>query len=339
MQNVVLDLHVVVRDIALTDAVEIALAHFERIAAERTRDFIHHRLYRHHPLRSAKAAERSHRLGIRLAAIGPDAHVLEEVRIVRVRDCAIVDRTGQVCGIAAARREHQVNAEDPAGAVEADLVLDEKVVALAGDHEVVVAVGTQLDRPAEPVCRNRRGTGEDRGLRLLAAKAAAHAPALHGHVLRTTTDCLGRLELNFSRVLGRTVETQGAVLERYRVGDLSFEIELFLRTGAKLAFQLARCRGQCPRGIAAFHDERRKHPGLRSERLVHGEQRRKFLVIHDAKPRGAPGLIHGACQHQEHRLADILDKPVGKNRIVVQHRRTVVLAGNVGCRENRDHAG
>jgi hypothetical protein len=60
----------------------------------------------------------------------------------------VVDRAAQIGGEAAARREHQVDPGDAPGAVEADLVLDQVIVALAGDRDVVVAVVAQLDGSA-----------------------------------------------------------------------------------------------------------------------------------------------------------------------------------------------
>ena len=78
-----------------------------------------------------------------------------------------------------------VDAEDAAVVVEADLVVDEEVVALAGRDHVVVAVGPDLDRAAELLGGDRGERGELVALRLLAAEAAAHAPHLDGHRVAT----------------------------------------------------------------------------------------------------------------------------------------------------------
>ena len=58
---------------------------------------------------------------------------------------AVGDRAGEVGGEAAAGGEAAVDGEDAAVVVEADLVLVEEVVALAGRDHVVVAVGADLD--------------------------------------------------------------------------------------------------------------------------------------------------------------------------------------------------
>ena len=74
-----------------------------------------------------------------------------------------------------------VDAEDVAVVVEADLVVDDEVVPLAGGGHVVVAVGPDLDGAAVPLGRDRRQRGELVALRFLAAEAAAHAADLDRH--------------------------------------------------------------------------------------------------------------------------------------------------------------
>ena len=71
---------------------------------------------------------------------------------------------------------------DPAVAVEADIIVDREIVALAGHDHVVVAVGADLGRAAGLGRDQRAGGGKSGGLGLLAAERAAHAADLDGDV-------------------------------------------------------------------------------------------------------------------------------------------------------------
>ena len=68
----------------------------------------------------------------------------QPVAVVGVEQARSVDRAGEIGRPAAAGGEDHVEALDPALAVEADLVVDDEIVALAGDDHVVVAVGPDL---------------------------------------------------------------------------------------------------------------------------------------------------------------------------------------------------
>ena len=84
VQEVVRHGHAVRRHVALGHAVEVVPAHVERIAAEVTRDVVHHRLDHHHALRPAEAAKRGVGDGMRLAAVRDDLDVLQEIGVVDV---------------------------------------------------------------------------------------------------------------------------------------------------------------------------------------------------------------------------------------------------------------
>ena len=89
-------------------AVEVRDAHVERIAAERERDLVDHVLDREHALRPAEAAERGVGHRVRLAAEAVQRDVGQPVGVVGVEHRAVVDRSRQVGGEAAARREREV---------------------------------------------------------------------------------------------------------------------------------------------------------------------------------------------------------------------------------------
>jgi hypothetical protein len=136
--------------------------------------------------------------------------------------------------------QHHVQAQDAAAVVEAHVVVDAEVVPLAGDHHVVVAVHTQLDRPLELEGRQRGALAEDAGIAFLAAKGAAHAPADGFHVLGGQVQRRRRFTLVALGVLAGRVQRELAVFTRHGVGDVAFQVELFLLAGAGAAFD-SRC--------------------------------------------------------------------------------------------------
>ncbi len=83
-QDVVLDLHVVGRDVPWRIAVEVGPPHLERVEPALARDLVHHPLDADHALRAAEAAEGGVGDRVGLAALRADAHRLEEVAVVGV---------------------------------------------------------------------------------------------------------------------------------------------------------------------------------------------------------------------------------------------------------------
>src|SRR3546814_16101225 len=65
--------------------------------------------------------------------------------------------------------------------VKADVVVDEKIVTLAGDDEVVVAVGADLGGAASLLGDQGGNHGKEVALGLLAAEGAAHSAHLGRH--------------------------------------------------------------------------------------------------------------------------------------------------------------
>ena len=104
-------------------AVEIGLAHGERIEPEVRGDGVHRPLDRHHPLRPAEAAEGGVGDGVGLEAVRDDLDRGQVIAIVGVEHRPVVDREAQIGGGAAARGEGDADALDPALAVEADIIV------------------------------------------------------------------------------------------------------------------------------------------------------------------------------------------------------------------------
>ena len=229
VNDVVFDHLTVVRDVAFADAVEDCAPHLQRIQPQRARDVIDDALDDHHALRPAEAAERRVRHRVRLAAMRSHIDVFEEVGVVDVTQRAIVDRAGQIRRIAAARGQHELQREDSSVVVEADFVVGEKIMALAGDEHVGVAIEAQLDRPLRLVREHRRRGGNQRGLAFLAAEAAAHATTLHGDVVRATCRAHARrcaaLPSDAASSCGSACAPSSCGM---RDRDLTFEIEMIL---------------------------------------------------------------------------------------------------------------
>ena len=154
--DIVLDLHVIGRQITALAAIEVELANLQRVLAEMIGDRVDHPFHGDHALGTAKTAEC--RVGDRmgLAAVRGDRGVAQEIAVVRMEHGPVADRRRQVRRHAAARRVDVLDAFDAAVIVEADIVVDAEVVALAGHDHVVVAVEPDLGGPAG-VMHDKRG--------------------------------------------------------------------------------------------------------------------------------------------------------------------------------------
>src|SRR5690606_8437528 len=199
------------------------------------RDLVHDVFNRKHALRAAEAAEGGVRHRVRFAAMRHDADVLQEVRVVAMEHRAVVDGAGKIRRHATARGEHELDAFDTAGIVEADVVVDDEVVALAGHDHVVVAIQPELAGLAGVACHHGRDTGDECRLALLAAERAAHAPAFDHDVLEMPGRSGRREVLYLAGVLSRAVYRESAVLAREHHRDLALQVELVLPADAGAA--------------------------------------------------------------------------------------------------------
>ena len=123
----------------LADIVEVVAAHRIARQPERARDGIDDRLDRQHPLRPAIAAEGGVGDGVGAAGEAAQADVGQPVAVVGVAQGARDHGRRVVGDVAAVRREGEIERQDAAVRVEADVVADQEGVALAGGEHVVVA--------------------------------------------------------------------------------------------------------------------------------------------------------------------------------------------------------
>ncbi len=304
LQDVVLDLHLVVGDVAVFHAVEVAQAHVQRIQAEPARDVAQDGLDHDHALRPAEAPEGGVALRVGLATVGRDLDVAQEIRVVGVEDRPVGHRPGQVGRETAVGQHGELERGDQAGIVEAHAVVIGERVALAGDHEVVVAVQPQLDRVLALARGQGRPYGQVAGLGFLAAEAAAHAPALHRDGVVLQSQRMRHPVLDLARMLGAGIDPPLVLLQRQGIGDLALQVEMLLAADFELPVQAVRRARQRRFGLAAAHGHRRQHialEGMRFARRQHGRQR---LDIELHLARGAAGLHDRVGDDHAHHLAD-----------------------------------
>src|SRR5271165_1314760 len=130
---------------------QVGFAHVERIEAAFAGDGVHRALNGDHPLRAAKAAKGSVGDGVCLQAPRADRRVRQPVTVASVKHRAVDNAGRKIGGAAAARVEHHFVAGDDAPVVIADAPVGPEIMALAGQHEVVVAIEANL--AGRPVTR------------------------------------------------------------------------------------------------------------------------------------------------------------------------------------------
>ncbi len=325
--------------VPVVGAVEVALPGLERVEAHRVGDLLEHPLADDHALGPAEAAKGGVGDGVGLQRQGAQLDRGQPVAIVGVEQAAVGDRAGEVRRPAAAGGEGHVEALDQALLVEADLVVDDEVVALAGDDHVVVAVGPALGGASRPLGDEGAQAGEQVALGLLAAEGAAHAADLDGHRVRGDAQHLGDHVLDLGRVLRRRIDGDLVVLAGDRQGDLPLEIEVLLPADPHPAGQAPGRRGDGGLGVAAAQGQGigDQHAGRQGG--VHVEDRRQFLVLDHRELDGTPRLLARRGGDGEDRLAHELDEIGREQRLVVAvGRADVVLAGDVGGGQHADDA-
>src|SRR5262249_16303514 len=153
-----------------------------------------------------------------LARQAADSHVRQEVAIVDMTERAREHRRRVIGDAATVGGEREIERQDMAFCVEADLITDQERMTLAGRAHVVVARQPQLERRARLPGQYRGDAGDDGRLALLAAEGAAHAPDLNGHRAERQTEEMRDAVLDLGRVLGRAqyVHVAGVAWRRER---------------------------------------------------------------------------------------------------------------------------
>ena len=320
-------------------AVQVAPAHRQRIQPQLACDIAHDDFGDDHSLRPAKAAKRGMALRVELAAVRGDHHILQKIGVIGVKNGPVRNRPGQVGTEAAVRGHGQFQAMQPATVVKTDRVVMTERVAFAGDHEVIVAIQPQLDRALEfcrsHSCPHRQMTS----LRLLAAKTATHAAAFHPDGVVVQAQRVRHPVLHFAGVLRAGVHQPLVLLLRQHVGNLAFEVKVFLATDFKRATQRVRGLRQGGLGIAAPDRHRRQHKAAGRQRLADAQNGRQGFDVEFDQPGSAACQHHVVSQHQANHLADMLHRIAGKDRLVPGKGGQHQISWHIGGQNHSTHAG
>ena len=171
---------------------------------------------------------------------------------------------------------------DPPGVVKSGGVGRQKVMPLAGQGEIIVAVEPQLDGPPGQPRAQRRQRRPLAGLALLAAETAAHPPAHNGDRALAHAQHLGDDVLHFVWVLRRGMHQHLPTLAGNGQRDLPFKVEMFLPADAQRAFHPTRRGGNDALRRASPEGIVRQHPRFELQRGLHIHHRRFRLDLDHA---------------------------------------------------------
>ena len=240
-------------------------------------------------------------------------------------------------------QQGHVQGQEVAGFVKTHGPIKLKAMAAPGDEHVVIAVWAQLHGPAQPRCGQARHAGKQGRLRLFAAKATAHAAALHLHLVLRPGQGMGHQGLHLAGVLGGAPNLQAAVVLRCGIGDLPFQIKLLLPAQAELATEpvrrLRHRTGHTGARRTAGQAHGRHHMLCRRMGLAQREARGQGLVLDDFGGEGRRAACGLTCvgHHRKHRLAQVAQLALGQDRVVMHDGAAVIGARDVPSGEHRHH--
>jgi hypothetical protein len=238
LDAVVLNFLPVVRGVGFADAaVEISFANFLGRFAQPPRDSINNFLDDQHALRPSETAEGGVRSEIRLCHAPGEFHGRDIIGIIQVKHGAVGHGHGQVERPAAVGDQFNLRRQQIADVIITRLESRQKRMAFAGKHHVQIPI----DPHANCALGFGRGQGceggESRRLCLLAAEPAAHALALHHHMVHGYREQVCDNMLHLGRVLGGRHDQNRAVLAGFSPRCLHFQIKMLLPGHVKIAFQ------------------------------------------------------------------------------------------------------
>ncbi len=265
-----------------------------------------------------------------------DLDIFQEIAVVGVEHGAVIDRKRQVGRTTTPRRQIQLQRTDPSCLIEGHIIVGFEIVALAGQHHVVVAIGAELGRPIGLSSDKRTGGGKQRGLGFLAAESAAHAPNFDGNISAAAAKQVRHEVLNLRRMLGRTQDMHCALLARRRHGDLAFEVKVLLAAHLNRALKTI-WRAHKRSHIPASHDLSRFQGGIGRACSGNGQDGWQRFVLDLAKPCRHARRLDRCGGNQKQRLARKDGLVLRQQQIVVKDRRDIVVTRDICCGEDRDH--
>ena len=253
--------------------------------------------------------------------------------------CAINDALTEIGRIAAAGEKRDISREYTPLIIKACLPIDAEIMALAGEHHVVVAIKPELAGFAGETrakCGNRRPL---RGLALLAAKAAAHAPDLAGDIRVGNAENPRHNVLNFGRVLRRGMNQHFRIFARNGERNLPFEIKMLLTANPEHILQTVRrlCNPRC--NVAAAIGVIGQDRLVALDGMLDRNARRLGRDVRLDKTNGAARFVPCLRDNGKEHLANEFDAMLGKHRVIAHCRRNVIHARNIRGRINSNHAG
>ena len=210
----------------------------------------------------------------------------------------------------------RVERPEQAVVVEPHPPLGEHAVPLAGHRQVLAAGEPQPHRPPrEPGAQRRDGRVAVR-LHLLAAEAAPHPQALHGHLVGGHAEHVRHDVLGLGGVLGAALHEHLPVLVDLGQGALGLEVEVLLPADLELAAEDVRRAGQGVVDVPALDGGPAALEAARRDGLAQPDDRRQRLVVDLNGQRPEPRRLEARAQHPadgvpaEHHLG-------GEQRLVV----------------------
>ncbi len=234
-------------------------------------------------------------------------------------------RLAQVEAPAAVGGQRRVQRLQVAVVVEADSPLRVEAVPLAGHRHVLRAGQPQPHRAAGEGRPQRRDRGEAVRLHLLAAEAAAHPQALHGHVVVVQAEDVGHDLLRLGRVLGAALHEDLAGLVDQRQRAVGLEVEVLLAGHLGLAAEHVRRPAEPGLDVAALHRGLPALEAVRRDRLAHTDDRGQRVVVDLDRERAEPRGLEGVAEHPADRVAD-------EHHLGGEQRLVVLDAGVVDAR-------
>ena len=178
-----------------------------------------------------------------------------------------------------------------------------------------------------------------RGLALLAAKAAAHAPDLAGDVGVGNTENPRHNVLNFGRVLRRGMHQNFRIFAGNGERNLPFKIKMLLTANPEHILQTVRrlCNPRC--NIAAAIGIIGQDRLVALDGIIDKNARYLWLDVRLDKTNGAARFVPRLRDNGKEHLADEFDAMLGKHRVVAHCGGDIICAGNVSSRINCNHTG
>ena len=243
---------------------------------------------------------------------------IQQIGVIAVQHRPVCNGQGQVHRPAAAGVMGEIHPQQPPAVVKSRIIVDAEIVPFAGDDHVVVSVITHLAGSPRRPGSDSAGHSQRIALRLLAAKAAAHAPHFNPHGVHRHTQRLGNLMLNFRRVLRAGMDGHVAALLRQSEGDLTLQIKMLLPAHIDPALHAVRGAGQGGDGIALGPDTRPIfEPAVCGQRLLDRQDRSLCRNLDLAQSRRAAGGQMAVGHNGKDRLSGVMHPVHSQQRLVV----------------------